>query len=104
MSEEHFNITALGRREFILPYGAVGFGYREENNLEQAINFIFEQDYKKTLFILDEDIIKNLKKVEEAEENGANILILKAWGKSKLAENKIRQASIKAIGTDILKE
>ncbi|MGM0441150.1 MAG: hypothetical protein ACQEQC_01860 [Elusimicrobiota bacterium] len=104
MPEDKFNITALGRREFVLPFGAVGFNYQAEEKLENAIEYIFKQDYKRTLFILDEDLIENIQKIEEAEERGANILILKAWGKSKLAKNKIRRASIKAIGADILKE
>ena len=41
------------------------------------------------------------KKVEDMEAGGANILILKGWGKSEMAERKIRQASIRAIGVDI---
>lgn len=96
-----FRIIAVGREEFVLPFGAVGFEFKKKDNLEQGLEYILEQDISACLFIMDEDIIDNENKVEEALATGANILVLKAWEESKLSREKIRQASIKAIGIAI---
>lgn len=103
MSDD-YRFVALGKQDFVLPYGATGFEFEEFSNQEDVMNYIARQDFKKTVFLVDEDIISNIKKVKEQELEGANILIIKGWGKSKLAEDKIRAASIKAIGTDMTKE
>ena len=101
MSTSDYKILVIGSGGFILPYSLIGAEGREFLKIAEAKEFILEQDLKNTLFILDEEIIEDVSAVEELEEAGANITILKAWGSSKLAERKIRAASIKAIGTEI---
>ncbi len=96
-------IIALGSADFVLPYGMAGLDFEVVTDLEDAIKYIGGQNLETTLFILDEDIISDIKKIEEAEEAGGNILILKGWGKSLIAKNKIRNAGILAIGVDMEK-
>jgi hypothetical protein len=100
MSED-YRIVALGREEFVLPFAASGFEFSRVDILDEGLKYISGQDLALTLFILDEEIIDDEKKLEESESRGANILVLKGWGKSKMAERKIRQASIKAVGVDM---
>lgn len=100
MSEE-FKITALGREEFVTPYSLCGFAAEEISEFSEAVKFISEADLKSSVFLLDEDLIQDEEKIAELESEGANILILKGWGSSDMAERKIKTAAIKAIGTDI---
>ena len=94
---DKYAITAFGREDFVLPFALVGFEFVINDNLDTLL----KQDFSSRLFILDEDIIDDMEKVNKFEEAGANIVILKGWGKSKLAKEKTRQASIKAMGVDI---
>lgn len=98
---ETYNIIALGREDFVLPYGMTGLGFKIVRKQEDAVRYIRSQDLEKTVFILDEDIIDDMSMIEDVEESGGNVLILKPWGKSMLAKNKIRNASIKAMGMDM---
>lgn len=101
MNTSDYRIHVLGSEGFILPYSLLGADSSVCSNMEEAGRAIKESDLKNTVFILDEGIIENISKVAELEEEGANITILRAWGKSEMAERKIRAASIKAIGTEI---
>lgn len=97
-------IIALGSVDFVLPYGMAGLRFKVITQQDEAIDFIYRENLETTLFILDEDIISDIKEIEEAEEAGGNILILKGWGKSLIAKDKIRNAGILAIGVDMEKE
>ncbi len=99
--ENSAQITAVGREDFILPFGAVGFDFKEVSDISTALRYILQQNLSTHLFIIEEDLVIDIEKIEGLEEKGANILILKSWGKSKLSERKIRSATVKAIGTDI---
>ncbi len=98
---EKFNIIALGKEEFITPYGLCGFSTKEIRTFSKAAEYILKSDLKNLVFLMDEEIIDNEEKIPELEDEGANILILKGWGSSDMAESKIKNAAIKAIGTDI---
>jgi len=101
---ENYKIITLGREDFVFPYGMAGLEFKVIKRQDEAIRCIYEQDLKATIFILDEDIISDIEKIEELESSGVNILILKGWGKSDMAKDKIRNASIKAIGIDMSKQ
>ena len=55
--------------------------------------------YSGIVYILEEDIISDIPAVYRKE--GANILLLKAWGISESSKKRIRDASIKAMGVDL---
>ncbi|NLB34925.1 MAG: hypothetical protein GX817_03785 [Elusimicrobia bacterium] len=101
MITSDYKILVIGSDGFILPYSLIGIEGKVLLNMSQAREFVLGKDLENTLFILDEEIIDDVSAVEELEEAGANITILKAWGSSELADRKIRAASIKAIGTEI---
>jgi hypothetical protein len=101
---DNYKILAIGLENFVLPYGMSGFEFHITKHIKDAVKIINEYEFSETVFILDEDIIDDIKTVEEMEESGANIIVMKGWGRSELANNKIRNASIKAIGVDLAKE
>lgn len=104
MSED-YRIIALGREDFAVPYGMAGLDFKIFEKQNDAVKYMQSRDLTKSVFILDENIVENVKVIEDLEESGGNVLILKPWGKSGMAKDKIRNASIKAIGTDMsLKE
>jgi hypothetical protein len=103
MSED-YNIIALGHENFVYPFGLAGLEFKIVKNMKDAVKIINQNDLISSFFILDENIICDVKEIEVLEEKGANILIIKEWGRSKMANNKIRNASIKAIGVDMVKE
>lgn len=70
---DNYKITALGREDFVLPFALVGFEFVIADNLDTLL----KQDFSSRLFILDEDIIDDIEKVNKVEEAGANIVILK---------------------------
>lgn len=104
MSDNNYKITAIGREEFVLPFGMTGFEIKKTDSVDEAVDYISSQEKEKTFFIMDEGIIDNIDKIKQMEEQGISILLLKPWGKSEMAERKIRKASITAVGSDILKE
>ena len=101
---DKYSIVAVGKEEFVLPYGASGLKFRIAERWDEATRYIDGQDFGSTLFVIDEDIVKDIKEIESREKEGANILLIKGWGKSDLAEEKIRAATIRAIGTEIEEE
>lgn len=103
MSED-YKVVALGMENFVLPYGMAGLDFEIVTDLEDAIKYIVGQNLETTFFIIDEDIIDDIRKIEVIEMLEGNILILKGWGKSLIAKNKIRNAGILAIGVDMEKE
>lgn len=103
MSEE-YRINAIGRADFVLPFGLTGFDYNMIDNQSDAIKFIRRARAEKTVYIIDEDILEEIEKIEELENSGVNILILKGWGHSAIAGKKIQNASIKAMGIDLAKD
>ena|SRR3989339_1392191 len=96
-----YRIIAVGKPEFVMPYGAAGIEFKQVSGEAGAFDYIFSQDLVKSVFIIDEEIVSAPEKIHEAETRGANVLIIKGWGKSSMADIKIRKASIKAIGTEI---
>ncbi len=101
---ENYRLVALGREDFVFPFGMTGVDYSSVKNLNEAIEVIQKYDTEKTIFVVDEDIIDDIGRIEELETSGVVISILKGWGMSNMADNKIRRASIKAIGVDMAKE
>jgi len=103
MSED-FKFIAVGKEEFALPFGAAGLEFAVKESLEEAVSFMEEQDTASSFFILDEDIVTDEDRISGLEAGGAAVLIIKAWGRSKMSRKKIREASIRALGMDILKD
>ncbi len=102
MSE--YRIIAVGGKEFSIPFALSGLETFEAEKIESAEEVFNGRDFDRTVYIVDENIIKDMKSIQELEEKGANITVLKPWGKSELADAKIKKASVKAMGADILKE
>lgn len=98
MSDD-YTLIALGREDFVLPYGMTGLQYYIASNQAEAEAVMESSGHKGIIYILDEDIIDDITGIEEKED--ANILVVKAWGKSASSMRRIRQASIKAMGVDL---
>jgi vacuolar-type H+-ATPase subunit F/Vma7 len=101
---EKMEIIAVGHEDFAIPFAMVGLGCKITENQKAAEDFIASQDNSRISFLVDEEIIDDISRIEEMELSGANILILKAWGVSALAKKRIRDASIRAIGAEIGKD
>ena len=98
---ERYEVYAVGGEGFIAPFKMTGFGAHAADTAGAAERFIMKQDLKRTLFVMEEKLAGDEAVLSAMEDSGANIIILKGWGRSAAAERKIREASIKAIGTDI---
>jgi len=98
MSAE-YNIVAIGREDFVMPYGMAGLEYSIAEDQSRAQEIMDAGGYNGIVYILEEDIITDIPAIEQKE--GANILLLKAWGISELSKKRIREASIKAMGVDL---
>lgn len=103
MSDE-YKIIIIGKEYFTAPYAMLGLDIIAVSSLKDAVDSIKENNLESTLFIIDEDIILDIKLLDMLEHEGAHLTMFKNWGVSNLASNKIRNASIKAIGVDILDE
>ncbi|MBN2407677.1 MAG: hypothetical protein JXJ19_08265 [Elusimicrobia bacterium] len=103
-TSDDFRIIAVGTDEFRLPYSAAGFETIAAGSQGDALKEINAAGFDKVLFLIEEDIIDDIARINEMEKNGLNALVIKAWGRSRMAEDRIRQASIKATGTDIIKD
>ena len=101
MATSEYTLAAVGKEGFVLPFRLLGIHADAVADVHEAEKLIMERPLDKTLFILDEDVIDSVSAVERLEEAGANITILKPWGRSEMADRKIRAAAVKAIGTEI---
>ncbi len=98
-----YRIIAVGGKEFIIPFSLAGLETAEADKIGNS-DIFNEKEFDSTVYIVDENIIEDIKVLQELENRGANITVLKPWGKSEMADNKIKKASIKAMGVDMLKE
>ena len=98
MSAE-YNIIALGREDFVVPYGMAGLEYEVAEDQSRAEEIMSARGYGGVIYILEEDIVEDLSRIYEKKD--ANILMLKAWGESRISKKRIREASIKAMGVDL---
>ncbi len=98
---DNYGICAVGTKGFTAPWQLAGFEAHTASGSGDAAEFIRKQDTQGKLFILDEELVDRVSVVEELEEAGANIMILKGWGRSQMAGRKITSASVKAIGAKI---
>ncbi len=101
---EQYQVIAVGEKEFLVPYALAGLQTREVNAIDIESKVFKKEELQNTVYLLDESVIKDIRVIGEFEELGANITLLKKWGSSDMAENKIKAASIKAMGVDLLKE
>ena len=87
-----------------MPFGMLGYDIRAAESPEEADEYIYSQDAATTIFVIEEDKIGSAEKLLDYEKAGIQILLLKGWGRSELAGEKIRTAAIRAVGIDLSKE
>ncbi|MFH1416380.1 MAG: hypothetical protein ABIH89_09890 [Elusimicrobiota bacterium] len=103
-TSDDYSIIALGREDFVMPFALTGIKSSVLEDFDKAAGYISGCDLNRTLFIIEEELISGPADLEKTEAAGVNIVIMRSWGRSVMAERKIRNASIKALGIDLASE